>query len=310
MALNLAEGNKYSTTTLSKVVWDILVKDDPVLSRLKFDELVGNSLTYNRYTTAATANWVDVGDTLSEDTPVITQNTTTLRQLIGDADVDEFIARTRSNVIDLEQEVIKQKTEAMRRTYLDSFIYGLNSSNAKEPDGCHALIADTTYNTVHAGSGTGTALSIDKMRQTIDLIKGPKQLMVLSSKAMRRRMTTYLDSVGSAFPSSRDEFGRMVHMFEDIPWEVTDYIVDTETAASGAYAAKTGGANTSIFILNFANGGITGLQAGPLEAKTMMSLETKNANRYRFTWYVSQYLPNLVSCAKVDGIIAASAVTA
>ncbi len=310
MALTLVEGNKYSTTVLSKAVWDILIKDDPILPRLKFDDLVGNSLTYNRYTTAATAAWRDVGDTITEDTPVITQNTAQLRILIGDADVDAFLARTRSNIIDMEQEVIEQKTEAMKRTYLDSLIYGLNSSNSKEPDGCHALIADTTYNTVHAGSTTGSDLSMNKLRQAIDLIKGPKELLIVSSKAMRRGVTKYLDSVGSAFPSDRDAFGRMVRFFEDIPWEVSDYILDTEVAASGAYTVKTTGANTSIFILNFANGGIRGLQAGPLTVEKKMSLETKNANRFRFIWYASQYLPNLVSCAKVDGIVAAGTVVA
>lgn len=310
MALSLVEANKYSSTVLSKAVWDILIKDDPILPRVKFDDLVGNSLTYDRYTTAATAAWRDVGDTITEDTPVITQNTAQLRILIGDADVDAFLARTRSNIIDMEQEVIEQKTEAIKRTFLDSFIYGDNSANTKEPDGCQVLIASTTYNTVHAGSGTGTALSIDKLRQAIDLIKGPKELMIVSSKAMRRRVSTYLDSVGSAFPADRDQFGRMIRFFEDIPWEVSDYILDTETAASGAYAAKTGGANTSIFILNFANGGIRGLQAGPLTVEKKMSLETKDANRFRLKWYASQYLPNLVSCAKVDGIVAASAVVA
>ena len=43
----LTEMNKYSTTELDRAVIDRLVKDSPILEILPFEEMVGNSLTYN-----------------------------------------------------------------------------------------------------------------------------------------------------------------------------------------------------------------------------------------------------------------------
>ena len=63
MAFTLAEGNKYSTTKLQAATIDYLRKEDPILERLKFKEIVGNSLTYNAVTTAAAAGFYAVGDT-------------------------------------------------------------------------------------------------------------------------------------------------------------------------------------------------------------------------------------------------------
>lgn len=307
MALTLAEGNKYSTTTLQKGVVELIYKDDPILERLPFVDIVGNSLTYNRETTMAGADFYDVGDTWVESTPVVTNYTATLKILGGDADVDAFLKQTRSNINDVKVEVVEGKTKAIRQAYLNELFYG---PSGKGFDGLHVLIADTTYNTVHAGAGTGTALSMKILKQAIDMIKGFTPSLIVSSKAMRRGVETYFESIGSAFPSSRDEYGIPVRMFRDVPWAVSDYLVDTETAASGAYTAKTGGANTSIFILSFDPKGCCGVQNGGIQTDPIGKLETKDAERVRIKWYCGAMFQSLISCAKVDGIVAASAVTA
>lgn len=307
----LVQANKFSNTTLQSGVIDLLTKDSPVLSRLTFETLLGNSLTYNQVTTRSDANFYAVGDTWTENTFDVTQATAVLKIMGGDADIDNFIAKTRSNINDVKALALADKTLAVREKFMDSFYYGLASSNPKSFDGLHALISSTTYNTVSAGAGTGTALSINKLRQAIDLFRAPftPQLIVMS-RAMRRGLSTYLDSVGAAFVGGRDEFGMFVKEFDGIPVAVDDNIVDTETAASGIYTAKTGGANTSIFILNFGPQAVAGLQAGPLEVVDLGNLETKDAMRYRIKWYTGLKFENLRSSAKVDGIIAASAVTA
>ncbi|MCH8950056.1 MAG: hypothetical protein IIB87_06745 [Chloroflexi bacterium] len=67
---------------------------------------MGNGLTYNRENAAASAAFFDVGDTWTEDTPTFTQQTATLKILGGDADIDNFLIATRSNVQDLEAAVV------------------------------------------------------------------------------------------------------------------------------------------------------------------------------------------------------------
>ncbi|XUX01212.1 MAG: phage major capsid protein [Dehalogenimonas sp.] len=312
MAINtLVEANKYSNTTLKSGVIDLLVKDDAIFNRLPFETLVGNSLTYDRKTTGSTANFYAPGDEWQEDTMTIEQVTAVLKILGGDADVDKFIAKTRSNINDVKALVLAEKTMAVKDTFKDRFFYGNATSNVKEFDGAHVLISSTTYNTVHAGSGTGSALSIAKLREAIDMVRQPfsPKLLVMTRK-MRRLLSTYLDSVGTAYPTDRDEFGMFMQKFDGIPIAVDDSITDTETASSGAFAAKIGGDCTSIFIFDFGPSAMCGLQSGEMEVTDLGELETKNATRTRICWYPSLKLEHLRSCAKVDGILTTSAVTA
>jgi hypothetical protein len=311
MALTLTEGNKYSITNIKGYVIDRLGKDSEILAHLPFEEILGNSLTYDTVTTRSGAAFYEVGDTWTESTPSLTQATAVLRILGGDADVDNFLLKTRSNHIDLKGTVLEDKIKAVREKYLDTFYYGSNSSNAKEFDGMHTLMTSTTYNTVHAGSGTGTALSIAKLQQAIDLITGWKPTHIAMSKALRRGINVYLDSIGDKFVTTRDDYGHMIEHFRGLKVIVDDHIVDVETAASGAYSASSGGANTSLFIFSFAPKAACGIHSGDqVMTEPLGSLETKDATRWRIKWYCGLKLEDLRSCSKVDGIVSAGTVTA
>lgn len=312
MALaTLTEMNKYSTTELDKAVIDRLVKDSPELEVLPFETLLGNSLTYDTITTDATAQWHEPGETWTEDTPSLTQATVTLKILGGDADVDNFALSTRSNKIDLKGTVLSNKVKAVQYEFCDTFYYGNDSSVAQEFDGLQVLISDTTYNTVHAGSGTGTALSIAKLREAIDLPRGRHPDHMMMSKKMRRLISVYLDSIGDKFPAGRDHFGNPCIQFDSIPIYCSDHILDTEDTTSGAYSAKTGGAETTIFILSFGGQDVCGVQ-GTDGVKTVPlgDLETKDAQRWRIKWYCGLKMEDLRTSSKVDGIATGSAVTA
>ena len=102
MALTLTEGAKLSNDVLVTGVIETLVKVSPILQALPFIDLVGNALTYNREATQPAADFYSVGETWAESTPTFTQVTTSLAILGGDADVDNYIRMTRSNVQDIE----------------------------------------------------------------------------------------------------------------------------------------------------------------------------------------------------------------
>ncbi len=304
MALTLTEGNKYSRTELQRGFIDRLVIESGLLQRLPFKEIIGNSLTYNTTTTRSGAAFYEVGDTWVESTPVVTQATAVLRILGGDADVDNFVATTRSNINDVKAEVLSDKAMAVQETFLDNFYYGSNSDNGKEFDGLQTLIASTTYNTVHAGSGSGSVLSIAKLQKAIDLVLGMPDVLIMN-KEMRRGINVFLDSIGQKFTTTRDQFGVMIDNFRGIPIIIDENITSVESASSGAYSAQTGGANTTIFLLKFGPTFCTGLQ-GPngVEVIPLGDLETKDATRTRVRWYCGLMFQDLRSCAKVDGITA------
>ena len=101
MALTLAEAAKLSNDMLLQGVVETIVKDSPVLQRLPFIEIAGNGLTYNQEKTLPDIDFYDVGDTWSESTPTFEQLTANLKIMGGDADVDNYLKATRSNIQDL-----------------------------------------------------------------------------------------------------------------------------------------------------------------------------------------------------------------
>lgn len=301
MALTLTEGNKYSRTELAGYVIDLLSKQSQVLENLPFIEILGNSWTYDMVTTRSGAKFYSVGQTWEEDTLVLTQDTAALTILGGDADVDNFLRATRSNILDLRGEVIMDKVRAVKEKYLDTFYYG--SGTAPEFKGLQKLLTSTSYNTVHAGSSTGSVLKMDKLQQAIDLIHGYDPAHIIMSKEIRRYINIYLNSIGDKFTAVRNEFGKMIEYYRGIPIIIDEHILNTETASSGAYLAKTGGGNTTIYVAAWDAKAICGIQ-GPNQVETIPlgDLETKDAQRYRIRWYCGMKFEDLRSAAKVDGV--------
>jgi HK97 family phage major capsid protein len=166
MALTLTEAAKLSNDVMVQGVIETIVKDSPILQRLPFIDLVGNALTYNRENAAAGANWFAVGDTWTEGTPTFTQVTATLKILGGDADVDQYLATTRSNIQDLEMAVVELKAKAVRQEFEDVFINGDGTAN-KFTGVKSGIIANQTLS-----MGTnGATLTLAKLDELIDLVK-------------------------------------------------------------------------------------------------------------------------------------------
>ena len=315
MALTLSEGNKYSRTELDKIVNDWLVKDSRILELLPFETILGNSLTYDYVATRSGVGFYEVGDTWAESTVVLGQDTVSLKVMGGDADLDEFIRRTRSNIIDVQTTVIEDKVKSLQEFFTDCFFYG-TAKDAKSWSGLHQLLTSTDYNTVQVGSGATLAvLSIAKLQETIDLIRGFTPRIMVMSKLMRRGINTYLDSVGDKFTIGRDEFGRMIEKFRNIEIVVDDHIYNDEVIAAGAFSSSACGTGTTggttIFILSFGPKAVCGVQGtNGIETTNLGDLETKDARRHRIKWYNGLMFQNLRSSAKIVGIDADGTVAA
>ena len=124
MALTITEAAKLSNDVLVTGVIETIVNESPILQSLPFIEIVGNGLTYNQENAAPTVSFYEVGDTWAESTPTFTQQTATLKILGGDADVDNFLKATRSNLQDLEAAVVQLKAKAVQQKFDDTFING------------------------------------------------------------------------------------------------------------------------------------------------------------------------------------------
>jgi len=293
MALTLVEASKLSNDTLVAGVVETIAQESPILQRLPFTEIVGNGLTYNRENVPPTASFYDVGDTWAEDTPTFTQVTATLKVMGGDADIDNFLKSTRSNIQDLEAAIVQLKARAVRTLFDDTFINGDDSVDPKSFDGIDVLCAPSQV--VSMGTN-GASLTLEKLDELIDTVKGGKPGLLLMSRRSRRSLNVLARQAGSFLEADRDEFGQMVQFYDGIPIGINDYIADDQTVG-------TSNDCSTIYALELGEGGVLGLTApGGLTVERVGSLETKDATRIRVKWYASIALFNTVKLAKLVGV--------
>lgn len=307
MALTLAESAKLTNDVLVAGIIETIVKDNPLLERLPFVEIEGTSLTFNQEATLPTAGFYDVGDTWAESTGTVTQVTAQLRILGGDADVDQFLQQTRSNINDQEASAIEVKAKAVRHTYEEKVFYGDNGTYPKEFDGLHDVNLIPATQQVHMGDSghtAGQALSLIKLDEAIDMVRGDKPDLIVMTRAIRRRITQHTRASGYHFEVSRDEMGRQLELYGSTPMVISDHLVQTElilTSGTYAYSAKTGGATSTIFILRFGEDAVCGLTHGGIQIERIGTLETKDARRTRIKWYCGLMNPNTLAASLVDG---------
>jgi len=260
MALTLAEASKLSNDILLQGVVETIVKDSPILQQLPFIEIVGNGLTYNQEKTLPSIDFYDVGDTWAESTPTFEQVTANLKIMGGDADVDNFLKATRSNVQDLEAAIIELKAKALKQKFEETFIYGDLVTSSKQFDGLRLLIDTTTASDqVIAMGATGATLTLDKLDELIDAVKGGKPDMLLMSRRSRRKINTLVRAAGGMMDTDRDSWGNFVQLWDGIPIGVNDWILDTHVLTDSLETATTGGDCSTIYVVQFGEGALCGL---------------------------------------------------
>ena len=304
MALTLAEASKLSNDMLLQGVVETIVKDSPVLQQLPFIEIVGNGLTYNQENTLPSIDFYDVGDTWDESTPTFEQKTANLKIMGGDADVDNFLKATRSNVQDLEAAIIELKAKALRQKFDEIFIYGDSATSSKQFDGLRLLI-DTTAasDQVIAMGATGATLTLDKLDELIDAIKGSKPDMLLMSRRSRRKINTLVRAAGGMMDADRDSWGNFIQLWDGIPIGVNDWILDTHVVTDSLETDTTGGDCSVIYAIQFGEGALCGLTSpGLLQVEPIGPLENKDASRTRVKWYCSLALFSSVKAAALIGV--------
>jgi len=293
MALTLVEASKLSNDVLLTGVIETIAAESPVLQRLPFIQITGNGLTYNRENASPTAAFYDVGDTWSEDTPTFTQLTATLKVMGGDADVDNFLKSTRSDLQDLEAAVVQIKARAVRALFDNTFVNGNVSTNAKSFDGIDRLTA--AGQTVSMGAN-GASLTLAKLDELVDVIKGGKPDMLLMSRRTRRSLNVLARASGSFLEADRDQFGQMLQFYDGVAIGINDYISDAQTVGTSTDCSV-------VYVMQFGDGALSGLTApGGLAVERVGSLETKDASRVRVKWYASLALFNTVKLAKLTGV--------
>jgi len=304
MALTLAEASKLSNDMLLQGVVETIVKDSPVLQELPFIEIVGNGLTYNQEKTLPSIDFYDVGDTWTESTPTFEQKTANLKIMGGDADVDNFLKATRSNLQDLEAAIVELKAKALKDKFEEIFIYGDATTSPKQFDGLRLLIDTTSASDqVIAAGASGATLTLSMLDELIDAVKGGKSNILLMSRRSRRKINALVRAAGGMMETDRDKWGNFIQFWDGIPIGVNDWILDTHVVGSSVETDTTGGTCSTIYACQMGEGALCGLTGpGQLTVEPIGSLETKDASRTRIKWYVSLSLFSSIKAAALIGV--------
>jgi len=259
--------------------------------------------SYNQENTLPSIDFYDVGDAWDESTPTFEQKTANLKIMGGDADVDNFLKATRSNVQDLEAAIIELKAKALKQKFDEIFIYGDSATNSKQFDGLRLLIDTTSASDqVIAMGAAGATLTLDKLDELIDAIKGGKPDMLLMSRRSRRKVNTLVRAAGGMMDADRDSWGNFIQLWDGIPIGVNDWILDSHVVTDSVETDTTGGDCSVIYAIQFGEGALCGLTSpGLLQVEPIGPLENKDASRTRVKWYCSLALFSSVKAAALIG---------
>jgi len=296
LATTLTEAAKLSNDALLAGVIETIIKDSPILQQLPFVEIVGNALTYNRELTLPAAEWHAVNDDWTTSPAVtFTQLTATLKILGQNADVDSYVASTRNNIQDIEAAIVMLTAKAIRHEFERAFIYGASSTylgitgDANMFDGLVKLIATgSASDQVLAMGATGATLTLAKLDELIDAVKGGKPDLLLMSRRSRRKINALARAAGSNLEVGTGKLGEFVQFYNGIPIGVNDWILNTHTLVGSVETLMTGSTNSTIYALQFGEGALCGINGpGGLQIEPIGAMETKDAKRTRIKWYVS-----------------------
>lgn len=277
MALTLIEAAKLNSGDVYKA--GVLMKyaeTSDILRLLPFESINGNSLKYNVEETLPGVGFRGVNGSYTESTGIINPKVESLTIAGGDLDVDKFIVDTMG----ADQRSVHEgmKIKALALAWTKTFIKGDSETDLATFDGLQKRLQGDAVIENHA---SGAGLSLAKLDEAIDAVDGANALLM--SKSVRRRLTVAArtQAVGGNITYTIDEFGRQVAMYNDLPI----VIVDKDNENNDILGYTETGSTTSIYVVAFGDGMVSGLQNGGMDVRDLGELEAKPALRTRIEWY-------------------------
>ena len=127
---------------------------------------------------------------------------------------------------------------------------------------------------------TGATLTLAKLDELIDAVKGGKPDMLLMSRRSRRKINALVRAAGGMTETDRDQWGNFVQLWDGVPIGVNDWILDTHVLAGSVETATTGGTCSTIYAVQLGEGALCGLTSpGHLQVEPVGSLENKDASQ-------------------------------
>jgi len=272
---------------------------------LPFMEIEGNSLVYNREVDAsAMAVWHAPLDSWAADNlPTWSQQSTALKIVGAQSQIDNFMQQTRSNINDQTAAVIASASKALAFAYENECVYGATSTS--HFDGLHVICNATAAQklAVATAADNATVPMTTAMIDTLCDMVRPAPDILLMNRTAKNQLSQFSRTKTSPVTYLPQQFGQTVTLWNGIPIVVTDFITNSEdTDSNGFYTAKTGGITTSIFALKFGERNVCGLQNGGIQKQNIGEMESADSKLWRLKWYCGLAVFSTVSAACLSNI--------
>jgi len=311
MALTLLEAAKLMVNrgeVQRSAIVETYPRSSDILRVLPFRDIPGNAYAYNQEQTLPGIGFRGINAGYTASTGIINPAVEPLVIAGGDISVDPFIIKTGGEGVRETHKLMK--TKALALAWTKTFIKGDSTTTPAEFDGLQIRL--TGNQLVAAGTtNTGDALSLALLDALIDAVDNPTHLVM--NKTLRRLLSVAArtTTVGGNIHWEKDEFGRKLAMYDDLPIIIMD--VDhtgTQIMAFDEAPSVAGGTSvsTSIYCISIGDGMLEGIQNGGPDPRSVGEQAATVTELDRIEWYCGICLEHPRCAARLYGIINAAVV--
>jgi hypothetical protein len=315
MAITLSEAAKLSQSYLQKGVLETFVQSSPVLDRLPFMTIQGNSYAYNEEGTLPGVAFRAVTGSYTESTGTVNQKSESLVITGGDADVDKFIVQTRGDVNDQRAVQTALKVKALSYQFQDTFFNGDVAVDALSFDGLKKRL---TGGQVISGGTNGSAILtdttsihafFDKLDELVAAVPGldGSNGALYANASIIGKIKSAARHISADVFVEKDINGKRQVVWNGIP------LLDAGATPAGAAIipqTETQGTSTnasSVYAVRFGQSegdqAVTGLTNGGVQVYDLGELETKPAYRTRIEFYTGVAVFGGKAAARLTGVL-------
>lgn len=254
-ALNVAgAGNVLLQTYINRTVQQLVLRELGVSAALNRKPGSGNAAYINRRTPGAAASWVADTTSLTEVTGTYAQASFAYKTLATRGKVTRKLQATGRSYGDVLAGEISGRAGDFADTYETGLVTGDIAVDANQFDGLITLIQGTSSQIVlQTTTTTGDQLTLDKLDEAIDVVKGAgnrQDLVIFASFKGRRLLNTALQAQQQFVNETEIGAGFRVMTYNTIPIVTSTSIPDVLTFNGSKVTAYSGSTTTAIIIVN------------------------------------------------------------
>lgn len=300
--LTLHEASKLVDADLKRqAIIEMFAGSTDLMAALPLMDIPGNSYSYAQEAKLPSVGFRGYNQGYDASIGVINPQSETLRIAGGELDVDTALVKTHGLGVRSRHEAMQVKSMGQKITA--AFING-DSSDGVSFDGLRVRV--NGYQLLAADEDSPNAngpLSLATLDEAIDRVDQPTHIVM--SKRMRNLLSQAAKDkdVGGDLQWSKDDFGRRVGFYNDLPILVTEDDEKGDKIIDFNEAGPAGGAvSQSIYVVSFGEGKIVGLQNGLMDVRDLGEIDSLPVYRTRVEWLVAMAVMHGKAVSRVWGI--------